>query len=100
MAKTIVCSFVFTRHNDVLCVLVVQRGKNARNHNHEWCVPGGHVESIGEDIASAALRELYEETNLALQLHQISPLNIEQACLHEGFVIHNYYSYLAHLFFG
>ena len=94
MAKTIVCSFVFTRHNDALCVLAVQRGKNVRNHNNEWCVPGGHVESIGEDIASAALRELYEETNLALQLHQISPLNIEQECLHEGFVIHNYYSYL------
>ena len=100
MTKTIVCSSVFIRHNDVLCVLAVQRGKNARIHNNEWCVPGGHVEGIGEDIASAALRELYEETNLTLQLHQISPLNIEQECLHEGFVIHNYYSYLAHLFFG
>lgn len=94
MTKTIVCYFVFTKHNDALFVLAVQRGKNARNHHDEWCAPGGHVESLDEDIPSATLRELYEETNLTLQLHQISPLNIEQECLHEGFVIHNYYSYL------
>lgn len=55
-------SVVFTITDDVLKVLLIKRG----NHPFKgfWCLPGGFVDSDDENTTKAAVRELFEETQL------------------------------------
>jgi 8-oxo-dGTP diphosphatase len=46
-------------------VLVIRRGRPPRRG--EWTLPGGHVEA-GESLAGAVVRELREETGLAVRV--------------------------------
>lgn len=47
-------------------ILLVQEGKEAVRGL--WNLPGGHVQP-GEDIAMAAVREVYEETGVEARIH-------------------------------
>ncbi len=62
---------VFTIRNDDLCVLTIRRGEAP--HKGKLALPGGFVH-IDEDLATAAARELAEETGI----DQIERLHLEQ----------------------
>lgn len=49
-------------------ILLIRRGKPPKQG--EWSLPGGHVEP-GEDVRSAAQREVEEETGLRVHLHDL-----------------------------
>jgi 8-oxo-dGTP pyrophosphatase MutT (NUDIX family) len=51
--------------------LILLRSRQAKFEPGKWCLPGGHVDE-GEDHASAAMRELLEETGIDANI--ISPL--------------------------
>jgi ADP-ribose pyrophosphatase YjhB (NUDIX family) len=53
--KLAVNAVVFNEKREVLLA--------KRTDNGLWCIPGGHVD-LGETLAQACLRELYEETGL------------------------------------
>jgi 8-oxo-dGTP pyrophosphatase MutT (NUDIX family) len=44
-------------------LLITRRSYNLRTHKGQWALPGGRLDD-GEDVATAALRELQEEINL------------------------------------
>ena len=50
---------------DYKCLLC-KRTEEAKNLPGSWSFPSGHVEK-GENIADAAMREFYEETNLNIE---------------------------------
>jgi 8-oxo-dGTP pyrophosphatase MutT (NUDIX family) len=47
-------------------LLLQLRDGNTRIDPHRWCLPGGHIDP-GEEAASAAHRELLEETGLKVE---------------------------------
>jgi ADP-ribose pyrophosphatase YjhB (NUDIX family) len=57
--KIAVNVLVFNEKGEVLLAL--------RRDNGLWCIPGGHMD-LGETLAQACLRELYEETGLKADL--------------------------------
>jgi ADP-ribose pyrophosphatase YjhB (NUDIX family) len=57
--KLAVNALVFNDQGEVLLA--------KRTDNGLWCIPGGHVD-LGETVAEAALRELFEETGLKAQV--------------------------------
>lgn len=57
--KLAVNALVFNDQGEVLLA--------KRTDNGLWCVPGGHVD-LGETVAAAALRELFEETGLKAEV--------------------------------
>lgn len=57
--KLAVNAVVFNEKREVLLA--------KRTDNGLWCVPGGHVD-LGETLAQACLRELYEETGLKAEV--------------------------------
>lgn len=56
---------LFAMHEGALKVLLIQRKSDP--HAGKWAIPGGFVE-IDEDLATAARRELNEETGLTVGL--------------------------------
>jgi ADP-ribose pyrophosphatase YjhB (NUDIX family) len=57
--KLAVNALVFNDQGEVLLA--------KRTDNGLWCIPGGHVD-LGETVAAAALRELFEETGLKAEV--------------------------------
>ena len=57
--KIAVNAFVFNGQGQVLLA--------KRTDNGLWCVPGGHVD-LGETLAQACTRELFEETGLKAEV--------------------------------
>ena len=57
--KLAVNALVFNEKGEVLLA--------KRTDNGLWCVPGGHME-LGETLAQACVRELFEETGLQAQV--------------------------------
>ena len=41
-----------------------------RADNHQWCLPGGHMER-GETVAETCIREVQEETGLNVEVQQL-----------------------------
>lgn len=60
-ALTVDCIIFGLDESDLLKVLLIQRGRPP--FQHFWALPGGFVQ-MDEDLRSAALRELEEETGL------------------------------------
>lgn len=56
-------------------LLLLKRGDSAPWKPGHYCLPGGKLEK-GETLIDGALRELFEETNIQLQLNQLTPLTI------------------------
>ena len=46
------------------CLLIIKRSKKSYSGKGKWDIPGGHVDEADESLELAALRELFEETNL------------------------------------
>jgi 8-oxo-dGTP diphosphatase len=61
--KLVSTCIVFRKKGDTIQVLLERRGSEP--HEHEWCIPGGHIEK-NEEPFEAAERELKEETHLDL----------------------------------
>jgi ADP-ribose pyrophosphatase YjhB (NUDIX family) len=49
-------------------VLLIKRGRPPRQH--EWSLPGGRQE-LGETVADAAQREVYEETGIVVEIRDV-----------------------------
>jgi 8-oxo-dGTP pyrophosphatase MutT (NUDIX family) len=62
-------------HEGEAAVIITQRAKNLRTHGGQWALPGGRIDE-GENSVQAALRELREEVNLALdEAHVLGKLD-------------------------
>lgn len=62
---------VLTIRDDALCVLAVKRGEAP--HRGRWALPGGFIRP-DEDLATAAARELHEETGLSPSIVHVEQL--------------------------
>ncbi len=51
-------------------VLILKRSMDSKNNPGKWDFPGGKVDA-GEEIDSALLREVYEETGLDIELSEV-----------------------------
>jgi 8-oxo-dGTP diphosphatase len=56
-------------------VLLLKRGSTAPWMPSRYCFPGGRIEE-GEDIVSAGLRELKEETGISYQRSDVEYINV------------------------
>jgi 8-oxo-dGTP diphosphatase len=65
-------------------ILLVQRSVDP--HKGSWCLPGGFIE-LGESPERAALRELYEETGLTGQIHQLLGVTTNPSQLYESVLL-------------
>jgi ADP-ribose pyrophosphatase YjhB (NUDIX family) len=71
------CDFVFWR-NPKAAVAVILQDEEGRvllvrrrgSYAGSWCIPCGNIE-WDEDVATAAVRELEEETGLHVELHRV-----------------------------
>lgn len=57
-------------------ILLLRRGSTAKWKAGMYCLPGGKLEK-GETLKDAALRELFEETNIVTYRDNLHPLNID-----------------------
>jgi 8-oxo-dGTP diphosphatase len=53
-------------------LLLIKRGKDP--YKDAWAFPGGRVEDKDEDLESAAMRELREETNIEIDREQLKQI--------------------------
>lgn len=49
------------------CVLLTKRKNETRNFPRAWVLPGGHLEA-GETLEQGAIRELFEETGIEIEI--------------------------------
>lgn len=56
-------------------LLLLKRGETAPWNPGKYCLPGGKLEA-NETLLEAAIRELYEETNIVLKSDQLTPVTI------------------------
>lgn len=56
-------------------LLLLKRGSTAPWSPNKYCLPGGRVDN-NEKLIDCAIRELYEETSISLQVSQLIPLKI------------------------
>jgi 8-oxo-dGTP pyrophosphatase MutT (NUDIX family) len=62
-------------HEGQAALIITQRAPNLRAHGGQWALPGGRIDE-GEGAIEAALRELREEVNLALdEAHVLGKLD-------------------------
>ena len=66
-------------------VLLTRRAARLRAHASQWALPGGRVDD-GEDVVGAALRELREELDLALETSDVLGL-LDDYPTRSGYVI-------------
>lgn len=62
--------FMFCYYQDTWYVAAVQRGPGCPDNIGLWCCPCGYLD-FNERIVEAAKRELYEETGLHTECHQL-----------------------------
>jgi 8-oxo-dGTP pyrophosphatase MutT (NUDIX family) len=55
---------------DVPCLLITRRAADLRRHAGQWALPGGRRDA-GESVPDAALRELREETGVAVSADEV-----------------------------
>jgi len=70
---------------DVPCLLITRRAAGLRNHSGQWALPGGSREP-GESVADAALRELREETGVAVPADEVLGV-LDDFATRSGFLI-------------
>ena len=56
-------------------LLLLKRGESAPWNPNRYCLPGGKLED-NETLINGAIRELYEETSIALNANQLTPLTV------------------------
>ena len=62
-------------HEGEAAIVITRRAQNLRSHGGQWALPGGRIDE-GEGPVQAALRELQEEVNLALdETHVLGTLD-------------------------
>ena len=64
--------------NDTGAILLVQRAAG-ETYPGKWCIPCGHIE-WGEDIRAALVREMAEETGLAVTAERIYEVELSVGC--------------------
>lgn len=70
--------------------LVLRRRPDDRSFAHQWCLPGGRVEH-GEAPHQTAVREISEETGLAIELRRaLGPRQIDLPDRRITFSIHRF----------
>lgn len=70
--------------------LVLRRRPEDRSFAHQWCLPGGRVER-GEAPREAAVREIAEETGLAIEVSRaLGPREIHLPARSLTFSIHRF----------
>jgi 8-oxo-dGTP pyrophosphatase MutT (NUDIX family) len=69
VGQLIVACETYIVHNGK--VLMHKRAENKSKFPGFWIGPGGHVDE-GEDVLSAAIREIYEETGVILEPSQVT----------------------------
>lgn len=67
MRRSIDAAMVLVLHAER--ALVLRRRPDDRSFAHQWCLPGGRVEA-GESPGQTALREIAEETGLAVRIER------------------------------
>ena len=70
---------------DVPSLLITRRAAGLRNHSGQWALPGGSREP-GESVADAALRELREETGVAVPADEVLGV-LDDFATRSGFLI-------------
>jgi mutator protein MutT len=70
--------------------LVLRRRPEDRSFAEQWCLPGGRVEE-GETAVDAAVREIFEETGLALEIDRgLGPRAVQLPERGIAFTIHRF----------
>ena len=78
-------------------LLLLKRGESAPWNPNRYCLPGGKLED-NETLINGAIRELYEETSIALNANQLTPLTVSYPKYSKTvFVCNNDSSYIVKL---